>query len=328
MDSLSCRTYFKAIFIYILVGYLLAALAINVILDPYGEYNIFQHKRYAQSHETMPYKAFEKLLHDDYSLVFGTSHSATLSAKIMGERILNLSTSVYGSPIDVELFLSKLDPKRRAHIQRIYYLLDYHVFGNKTSVYEGKDFSSSFEFFIETFKNINPEKLQRSLGLLIKNITGTNSTSITDNGEFIYENPIPYNHIKYAESVQFTKKPLPLQRLKEIDAWGQRHQIEIIYYKAVFSDYFLANVDFPSLEKHMHSLVDTINGFYSFMILDGVSDDLTKFRDPTHVRFPIVEQQARLLITPENRRIYWIDKHNVEAYLESVRQRVQHFNSK
>ena len=117
---------------------------VNLVLDPYGEYNLFSNPKFEDDHYSGAYKAYDHLEKGGpYDLIFGTSNSSTLAPSMLKAPLLNLSNSVYGRPENVYAFLAGLDQRQWDHIGRIYFMLDVFALTEKGGDYQDRDFHSA-----------------------------------------------------------------------------------------------------------------------------------------------------------------------------------------
>jgi len=305
-----------------IVMYVFIFIIVNIAVDPYREYGLTNTKIYFQSYYTVPFKMYQKLSHENYILVFGTSHSSTISSEILNHPTLNMSTSVYGNPADVYYFLANLDKRQILNIDKIYYLIDYHIFEDKISDYADINFNSKIDFIYQTANNLNKKKLLRSVDNILKNILGNNTTEITDNGEFVYVRPVAYNNIVYDEKIRFTVSDKAFEFLAKIDSFCKEQNVEIIYFKSIFSRYFLQNVDYESVRSQLSSVLNIIDEVYCLMYVEGVSENLNNFRNPTHHINKAAEIEINILQSPKLRKRYRVTKENLDDYMKYLKANV------
>lgn len=305
-----------------IIMYVFIFIIVNIAVDPYREYGLSNTKKYFQSYYTVPFKMYQKLHHDKYILVFGTSHSSTISSELLNYPTLNMSTSVYGNPADIYCFLANLDQQQISNIERIYYLVDYHIFEDKKSDYSDINFNSKFDFIYQTANNLNKKKILRSVDNILKNLLDNNTTEITDNGEFVYVRPVAYRNIVYDEKIKFTVSDKAFEYLAKIDSFSKEQNIEIIYFKSIFSRYFLQNVDYESVRSQLSNVLNMIDEVYCLMYVEGVSDNMNSFRNPTHHVHQIAKMEIDILQSPKLRKRYRVTKENLDDYLKYLKMNV------
>ena len=304
------------------VLYAFIFMVVNIVIDPYREYGLTDTKKYFQSYYTVPFKMYQKLRHDKYVLVFGTSHSATISAELLNHKTLNMSTSVYGNPVDDYYFLKNLDRPQISNIEKIYYLIDYNVFEDKKSDYPDINFNSKIDFFYQTANNLNKKKILRAVDNILKYLLRNNTTEITDNGEFVYVRPVAYRNIVYKDRIKFSFSGQSIEHLEKIDKFCKSQNIEIIYFKSIFSRYFLQNVDFESVESQLSRVLNIIDEMYCLMYVEGVSDNMDNFRNPTHHIHKIAKIEIDILRSPTLRNRYRVTKANLDDYMKVLKRNV------
>ena len=297
---------------------------INILIDPFQEYRVFQHKSYADSHTTGPFRALRQLEEKPHYLVFGTSHTAPINSEVLKGDVINLSLSVYGSPSDIYYFMANMNQKQKDNILGIYYLLAYNTFLEAPSKYKTIDFNSQTELFYQSIINIDSYKILRSLDKVLKNLTHASDTYITQKGEFIHVTPRAYRHRTYEKQVSFTMSDYQLAYLSKLDSFFRENQLDVKYFKTTLSDYFLSSADFPSVRRHFDGILKTIDGFYSFMWLEGISNQKAKyFRDPTHHGLDITRMQLEALNADSKRKDYLVTRDNVDSYLTKIQKAIK-----
>lgn len=318
--------------IYILMMGLALIFIINILIDPYEEYNLiitpFNKLKSVQSYETAPFRMYQYLNEDKYIIVFGTSHSATISEELVNSKLINLSLSTYGNPSDVYYFLKGLNLRQLKNIKKIYYLLDWHTLTDQNSIYSKINFNSTYDFLFYTVKNIDHEKLIRSFETVIKNLTKSNQTKILNNGVFVdikedkFIPDTPYA-TSAAKRIKFTYSDKSLEYLDKIDKLCKQNNIKIVYFKTVFSNLFLKKVVFNSLETHYRKILNTIDGLYSFIYMDNISNNLNYFSSDTHHKYSITKFQMIILQNDKLSPNYYVTKKNIDKFLKCLKNKIK-----
>jgi hypothetical protein len=233
--------------------------------------------------------------------------------------------SVYGNPADIYAFLNNLDSTQVSNIKRIYYLLDYHVLTDKESHYTNIDFNSTFDFLWESCGNLNKQKILHAVDNLLKNVSGVYTTIMTDDGAYVYVRPAPYTHATYQEPILFHYESGALENLKKLDLWCKNHEVEIIYFKSIFSRHFVENLDTTSMRIHFEKTLEVVDGVYSLTYIPEYSNDRRYFSDPSHHMDTLTRIEAQILTSPERRQEYFVTSETLPDYLTSLREQV--FNS-
>jgi len=319
------RTYKRyLLFTFLSFGVFTSAIImiINLLIDPYREFEIFSTRKFSSSPDTGPFKAFTKLRTDSYILVFGTSHSATLSQTVLGDKVLNLSTSVYGYPVDAFYFINGLTKQQSRNIKRIYFLVDHFALKEVSPRYRGVDFNSYGDFLHGSIRNIGPIKILHSLDTVIKTITKHYSQFITENGEVIVLRERKYSFLRGTEKVRFASSKNQAIYLRKIADYCKAKGIEIVFFNSILSKFYLEQLAFESIEDHFVTLLDEIDEIYSLMYVDGASDELNNFRDPSHHIFKLTKLEAEILLSEERRERFRINRDNLQDYLRWLKEKI------
>jgi hypothetical protein len=301
---LSWKRWFRQFLLVTLAAYFLLGLAVNFIIDPYGEWNLvstrFNAKKFWQIHQTAPYKFSESLERDRYTLVFGTSHSATISEALVGNKVLNLSVSLYGNPFDVEAFLKGLSPAALRNIEKVYYDVDYAMLFDKKSEFEKRSFSR-WNFFLATLATLDPAKLQRAFRTVYANLFHRYTSFIEPNGVFVFDTEVNFDfHSAEAQTLlqkttYYSFDPKAAEALKRVEAFLEQQKIPRVYFNTAFSSLFLKQIDPTSFKQHLQAIAGAVPEFCALNYLEGVSEDLALFRDPTHHKFSVTGREMGLL---------------------------------
>lgn len=135
------KNYVKKLILYSLVFYVAFSALFNLLIDPYGKYNIVNiegFNRYKYVYEQQ--EVLNKFFHDSKidTLIFGTSRSAVMGReryfKNNNYKVLNLSDAIYGNPKDIYNYLH-FTLKYPNNIKRVFIGIDYHVYAKKSSLW-------------------------------------------------------------------------------------------------------------------------------------------------------------------------------------------------
>lgn len=313
---------------FTLLAMTLIVFIVNIVIDPFIEHphlNILHLKKFGQDFQSSPYQFYEKLSNNKYSLVFGTSHSANLTSESLGEPILNMSLSTYGNPSDIYSWLNGLNQQQWDNIHVIYLLVDYHTLVDKTSPYDEMNFHSRRDFYRSTIQNLNRHKLLKSVETVVKNVTGNYNTSITDQGEYLYERPIAFHEIKYSERVKFHTQEKAIQKIKLIQSLATKNSKPVILFKTTFSSLFLINLDWPSVQNHYRTLAQSVGPLVNLMYRPEYSTNIDMFRDATHHVTQLTDASGEILMDENRSQQFIVNKNNVEEYLIWLKRELDEF---
>ncbi len=275
---------------------LFAALIIftNYVIDPKMENNYFIHSLNSKKSNFGFYSSkilYDKLKTNRYSLVFGTSRTARITKEMMNEEILNFSTSLYAYPEKVYNFLMQLDEKQLSNINTVYYLLDFHVFG-KVQGEKSMEYDSSLMQNYYSLKTFDKNKVVSAFQTLMQNFEGKTSATISEFGyETVYEEAVfdpeksagDIRHFRTVVLNEVSYDDRQFEFLKKIDDFCKNHTVKIVYFTAVFNDiFFKAIFERGYFETFVNKTLSEIDSFYSFLYIDGISNNYTYFFDVGH----------------------------------------------
>lgn len=155
----------------VLVGLLsFLIFSVNFVIDPYGEFrfveSVFNRFKF-EAHMTTALQVASKLTNSKYSLIFGSSRTMLISEHLLGEPVLNFSTSIYRNPGNVFAFLEMLNDQQVKNIKHIYMLIDINGFGY-TNI--APEMVSRNKLRLAAFENISPKKCLDALDCMRRNI--------------------------------------------------------------------------------------------------------------------------------------------------------------
>ncbi len=306
------------------MGLVILFVGVNILIDPYAEFGLVQgphnKRRYFQDHETAAYQMARRLEQSDYSLIFGTSHSAILSEKLLEEKLLNLSVSVYGNPTDVLSFLKGLSPKAWKHIRNVYFDLDFHTFTAVKSAYDKANFYSPLTYLFKTVSDLTLAKLERCFYTIHHNLGKPAGAYLNPNGEFVYNDETTFVPDPSAtEKIIFTHNTQAFESLGELHRLLAEHQIPVIYFNTVFSRQFLNRVDWDSVKKQYEGILNQIPLFVSFLYVPKFSNFPKYFRDETHHKYELAEWEIATLRHPKARAAFELTRDKVTSYVNDLR---------
>ncbi len=288
-------------------------LCINIVIDPYKEYNLIPHDTY-RSNSSSAFPLFKKLKQKPYSLIFGTSTSAPIDKACIGDDVLNFSMSLYGEPERIYYALKTLTAEHISHINKIYYAVEHNVFHDLAVTNTDTDYTSTNDFYLATLTNLQKPKIIASLDWLLKFISQKSDSLINEYGVYIHLRPRVFNMYGYAKTIDFSYSPQQVLYLKKLQHFADQHHIEFIVFRTVTSENFLQRVNMTSLARHYQRILEAVPSFYSLIWLEGISDDVSHFRDPIHPSYEVTKQQMMQLSSPQAES-YRITPDNIDAHI-------------
>ena len=310
---LSCFLSFSLLFIFL----------VNILIDPFNEYRLFSNRSYRSSISTA-FPLFDKLNNDTkYTLVFGTSTSASIDEKCVNDSVLNFSLSLYGEPERIYKALSSLTQRHLSNINKIYYAFEYNCFHDNEVTDADLVFSSKYDFFLTTILNIQKPKITASLDRIAKAITGSSDSYIDEFGVYRQTKHRDFFPIIYNDRVVFTHGDRQMYYLSKLSHFAKNHHIDLVVFRTVVSDYFLKHAYINSIQEQYSKVISATSSFYSLLWLDGISTDLSSFRDPIHPSYDSVVRQMAIL-NSSNSDVFLIKQNNLNSYMNSIRDKLNH----
>lgn len=305
--------------------------SINILVDPYSEYQIFSHSlnkhKYFTDRETSPVLLAQKLTQKPYALVFGTSRSNHISEEHLNQDVLNFSSSLYGRPSDVNYFLQNLSNQQRSNITEIYYLIDLSCF--IPSTYDTNPAKREPSYYFKTIKSLGRLKLLRAISTLLRNGLNQCGYYINDNGSVVtseFAQYYPTNEERIANKNKFVIEchDEALNDLSFINAYCKEHNIHITYFTDIFNICCLEHLKFETLVPFFTKIVDTIPSLYSMMYLPNYSENMSYFYDRDHHKDELTKLQCEILQSPEKIKEFLVNKENVSTYLNTLKEKIKH----
>lgn len=257
---------------------------VNFIIDPYGEFRLIEgnyNKLKLKAEKTTALQVASKLNDGKYALVFGSSRTMLLSSEIMGEPILNFSTSIYNNPGDILALLKMLTKKQLANITNIYFLVDINGFHYTATAPE---MSSRSRLFLETLRNIGPKKIEDAWDCLVANSKqyGTeNFPNNIDSYGTLHKVEKPF-HAKDPFFSSHFVTPYYLKSLRNISIFGKQNKIKTLYFTTPWFQPFV-----QEQQNKINSILDKAalasGGLLNFQLRTNLTGNSTLFYDPSHL---------------------------------------------
>ncbi|WP_031482580.1 ankyrin repeat domain-containing protein [Maridesulfovibrio frigidus] len=259
-------------------------VAVNFVVDPYGEFRLIEsdyNRLKLKAEKTTALHVASKLYEGKHALVFGSSRTMLLSSEIMGQPVLNFSTSIYNNPGNVLALLKLLDKKQLANITHVYFLIDINSFHYTKPANEmtGKN-----ALLLETIQNIGPEKITNAWDCLLKNNGPHNNTiSIKYIDEFgsLHKKDSPYND----KQVIFSSHTVTKYYLESI-----ANLVNFLENKNISTTYFLIPWLKPfspqqqrMLEPILRKITQICKKVYNYHLNTILTGNTSFFSDPSHL---------------------------------------------
>jgi hypothetical protein len=315
------RNYFLTLTLGLPACLLLIWTLVSVLIDPYGEFHVLPMRRSFERHETTPYYQAQLLKDSSYALVFGTSRSATLNAALLGEPVLNLSTSVYDYPTCLACFLEDLDAQQWSHVTRIYYLDEYHMLNPNPWGACTASWTSRPAFLWQSFRNMDSLKVLRAADTLIKTLSHGGSSEIGPHGETIYLGPKPWDGKDQAH-VPDLFDPKEEAAMGAVLTLAKSHHVQLIAFRSVLSDVFWEHEDFEGLRKSL-KLITARTPLLMLAWHPQLSRKHASFRDFSHHEMDITAWEASVLTHPALQQKWILREKDVDAYVARVKRELE-----
>lgn len=328
--SLSAKQWLCALPIIVIAFLLIALFMINVLIDPYGEYQLISHplnknKFYADS-KTSPVSYAQRLKKKPYALVFGTSRSNHISDKHLGQDVLNFSTSVSGRPTHVNYFLKHLSQEQLSNIREIFYLIDVICF--VPSEFHSNPSKKDFSYYLGTIKSVNRYKFGRAISTLLRNTVVKCGYYISEDGVVVSEkfdqyHPDQEEIDRDRNSYLISCHEEALQNLSEVQEFCTKNNIRITYFTDIFNVHCMQCWNFESLAQFMTKITKRIPHLYSLMYMEGFSSQMEYFEDLNHHKDELTVLQCDILKSAKKLEQYKISSDNVQDYLNTLKQALE-----
>ncbi|ACS81668.1 ankyrin repeat domain-containing protein [Maridesulfovibrio salexigens] len=255
---------------------------VNIVIDPYGEFRLIEgkyNKLKFKSLKSTARNVASKLYEGKYTLVFGSSRTMLISEEILGEPVLNFSTSIYNNPGDILALLNTLDEKQVKNIQQIYYLIDINSFHYENSAPE---LSSKSTLFLESFRNIGPDKIADAWKCIIDNLgPKSEQPNFIDEFGVLHKEGTSYKN----NAVVFSSHSVTnyyLDKLSKINNFSKSHNIKTIYFTLPWKDK-LPPLQQDKLDTIFGMISHIISTYYDFNKDENLGLNQNFFSDPTHL---------------------------------------------
>ena len=301
-------------------GLVLVAV-LNLVIDPYGEYRLLSDVHY-RTDLTSAVPLAEQLREGPHALVFGTSTSAPIDARAVGEPVLNFSMSLYGAPERVLHFLESLDGEQVRHVTRVFYAVEHVSLPDHPLRQVGIDYGSRAAFLRATLTNIQRPKILAAADRVLRVVSGRTDSELTAKGVYRHLAPRPYTPVRYAEPIRFSHGARQVAYLRGVADFCRERGIELVVFRTVVTRTFLESTDLSSLKRHFARILEAVPRFYSLTWIDGVSEDESQFRDPIHPGYDAMLREMALLTSPERDR-YAVTRATLDAHMRMLRAKIR-----
>jgi len=309
------------LFFVLLVG---TNFLVSVVIDPYDDLNLFKEdfnkKKFRFSYNTTPFKLFNKLKKNRYDLVFGTSRTGRFNSSMVRGYMLNFS-ALYANPADVYNVIVQLSEQQKKNIGTIYYLVDTHVFKDKTSLYEKLNLNSKLDYYKQVFFGLDMKKIESAISCVKKNFSGSNQY-VDEYGASIFENDPVFNPatvIEHYRIPSFTKDSIDY--LKKIDIFCKTNNIKIKYFTPVYNIWYLRIANMDLYKKQFKAFLSAIDGIYDFHLVDDISYDYKNFSDSDHFNTDTSRKVMLSLQNEEN--VTFVTKENIDGVFNLINKKIE-----
>ena len=308
---------------------LVTYVALDLVVDPYGEVGLFHQQRMYVDHVSGAYAAYARLERSGMQdLVFGSSLSGTIGPAQLKSPMINLSASVYGKPENIRDFLAGLNAAQWSHIGKVYCLADIRLLDDSPGDYQGRDFHSWWQRWTETVLNINGTKLVRAWDSVRHR--GDLPWTVDDDGVVVHTHAKPFQPSNYFGD--FGRSLSHSQRqgdaLRQVDQLLRAHHTPVVYFCSVLSDYYWCGVDPDSLEPHYRCIVEAVPELVCMDYVPACSPRLDLFRDEIHHGDAITGWECGILLDPKAARRFVINRGNYKAHVAALLAHISHCQKK
>ncbi|WP_319777804.1 ankyrin repeat domain-containing protein [Maridesulfovibrio sp.] len=257
-------------------------LTVNIIIDPYGEFRLIEgnyNKLKFKNLKSSALKVASKLYDGQYTLVFGSSRTMLVSEEILGEPVLNFSTSIYVNPGDILALLKTLDEKQIKNIKQIYYLIDINSFHYESSAPE---LASKAALFMESFRNIGPDKIEDAWKC-VKNNVGPEPEHPNFIDEFgvLHKKDESYKDNVVVFNSHFVSQYY-LDKLAEINSFCIKNRVKITYFTVPWCQNLNTGQQ-AKLNAILNSAISSCSSYYDLFGNTDFTGHKNLFSDPTHL---------------------------------------------
>ena len=259
-------------------------ITVNLIIDPYGEFRLIEgdyNKLKLKAEKTTALQVASKLNYSKYALVFGSSRTMLLSSEIMGEPILNFSTSIYNNPGDILALLNMLTKKQLANVTDIYFLVDINGFHYTATAPE---MSSKCRLLLETLRNIGPKKIEDAWNCLAANSKqyGTeNFPNNIDSYGTLHKVDKPYHEKPSFFSSHFVTQYY-LESLRNISIFCKHNKINSFYFTTPWFQPFITQQQ-SKINAILAKITTASGSLLNFQLNTKLTGNASLFSDPSHL---------------------------------------------
>jgi len=287
----------QTMILYIVIFYLLLSAVFNLLIDPYGKYNLVNVKginRYKYNYEQQD--VLNRIFEDNKidTLVFGTSRSATMGNEDHftknGSSVLNLSDAIYGNPEDIYNYLT-FALKKTSTIKQIFIGIDLHVYEKKNRL--GKirnDLYYTFPYmysFLSSIAKLTPIYNSISFYSMNKNIRGEEPKAPQDNNgvrEYLHKKltvkQIELAKHKKPKKLIYTK--IDLDYFEKIDNLLRENEVNVYFYTFPNSVWYYDSVYSLNEVNSFYGELRKYISFYNFSYINFTTKDAKNYYDISH----------------------------------------------
>lgn len=288
------------------------------------------HKKFGYTEYYSKYQ-YEKLKHNKYSLIFGTSRSQKLSSKELNINLLNLH-NIYGEPEGILNFLSQLDKNQIQNITHIYYLvsIDTMVDEPPTINYKSNSFFDKL-YYVLPLSDLSIKYTLRDLkyNFAPKSIY----YYISDDGSlFVHDknqSSILNQRTVLPSSINKIIKTKSIDTLLKINEFCKKNNIAITYYTPTYSNKVIINTD--TIKFLWTQLLNGgVKNFYATYYIDGVSDlklgnSYECFTDGTHLNYTYMNKVFKDTVLDEDKRMLISNTQELDKYITTLNKKLKSY---
>lgn len=259
-------------------------ITINFVIDPYGEFRFFEksyNKLKLKAEKTTALNIASKLEHDKYALVFGSSRTMLIDREILGQPVLNFSSSIYNNPGDILALLKMFNQRQLKNITEIYYLIDINSFHYRST---SPEMTSKSTLLLETLKNIGPVKIKDAWKCVKTNLEGYSKTEYPNNVDEFgslhklekeFNEKIPFFNSHYITNFY-------LKSIADILAFCNKQAIKITFFTLPWQRAFPGNQQ-KKIESYIPKILLACQRYYNFQLNSPLTGNKKYFADPSHL---------------------------------------------
>ncbi|MBI9112679.1 hypothetical protein [Maridesulfovibrio ferrireducens] len=279
-------------------------VTVNFIIDPYGEFRLIEgdyNKLKLKAEKTTALQVSSKLYDGKYALVFGSSRTMLLSSEIMGEPVLNFSTSLYNNPGDILALLEMLNKKQLANITHIYFLVDINGFHYTSAAPE---MLNKGTLLLETLKNLGPKKIEEAWNCLTANnqkLSESNYPNYIDSYGTLHKQETPYK-TRQPHFSSHVVTPYFLNSLKKINSFSANHAIETTFFTTPWQQPFISSLQ-TKVTSILNNAAIACGGLLNFQLHPEFIGKTSLFYDPSHLNTSGLKLFVKLLRSSQTEKV-------------------------